>query len=378
MNDSQEFEEYEKSLEFLPMSFLKINKFPTLFNSNYYYKEDTQELEDKFNFKITFPQLFDFIKNFDKIFYEELNSANLISKNTNSITNSHSDLQDKFNYKDLHLIDEKVHEIIFNNLQLIENDFKKDSIISSFKCEEEWDKLNFYFNGWTKVHTIIVIIFTYIDLNNGEIKNNLSNYDKNILLWVALFHDIGKHVKLNHSLGEKFNEKVKSCDKLHPFKSAAIMLKLFFKHDFIKSHNSNDDKSYANIENLVDDTYHLLTKSGTFLSHKHDYILSLENFREIMNNLKQLIELNTDNKFIYDVIVLIAFHQSLPNMKEHMNHPLLEDEMIKEVFYSSRLIELMRILMVNDSAAHSMFARTSFSLEVNENLDNVQMKYKSL
>lgn len=378
MNNSEDLEEHQISFEHVPMSNLKLDKFSTLFNYKYY-TEDLQELNGNILFENNFPKLYEFIQKFDKILCEELISSDLISNNTNS--NSH----DKFFYKDLSLVDKKAFEVIHSNLQLIETDFKNDSITRLFKCGEEWDKLNFYFNGFTKLHSIIVLFFTYIDINNGQIKSVLTNYDKNILLWAALFHDIGKHVKLNNSLAEKYTGDVKSCDKLHPFKSAAIILKLFLKNNFIKSHNSKDDIKKISqgdeiIENLVDDTYNLLIKSATFIGEdgKHDYIISLENFTEIMSNLKKLIEINLENKFVYDVTVLIAFHQSLPNMKEHMNHPLLNDEMIKEVFYSSRLIELMRILMVNDSAAHSMFARASFSLEVNQNLDNVQMSYKIL
>lgn len=72
-----------------------------------------------------------------------------------------------------------------------------------------------------------------------------------------------------------------------------------------------------------------------------------------------------------DVFVLVTFHQSLPNTKLHMNKVLLEDHFIKQLF-DWRLLELMRIVMVNDSAAHSLFSGKSFAEEINKNLDELR------
>jgi hypothetical protein len=53
-----------------------------------------------------------------------------------------------------------------------------------------------------------------------------------------------------------------------------------------------------------------------------------------------------------------------------MNDPLLENEFTKQIF-DKRLLELMRIIMVNDSAAHSLFSGSSYSDELNSNLDKL-------
>ncbi len=54
-----------------------------------------------------------------------------------------------------------------------------------------------------------------------------------------------------------------------------------------------------------------------------------------------------------------------------MNKTLLEEKYIKQIF-DLRLLELMRIVMVNDSAAHTLFSGEVFTEEINENLNAVR------
>jgi hypothetical protein len=61
------------------------------------------------------------------------------------------------------------------------------------------------------------------------------------------------------------------------------------------------------------------------------------------------------------------FHQSFPNIDSFMNTPVLEEDQAK-VFYNIRLFQLMKFIMINDSAAHSGFAAKSFQDELNNNL----------
>ena len=76
------------------------------------------------------------------------------------------------------------------------------------------------------------------------------------------------------------------------------------------------------------------------------------------------------NEWIYDICVLIIFHQSLPNNEYCMNSPLLEEKYIK-IFFTKRLVELMRIIMIYDSASHSMFYGSSWIEPINSNIDEV-------
>ena len=82
------------------------------------------------------------------------------------------------------------------------------------------------------------------------------------------------------------------------------------------------------------------------------------------------IKSQEQNEWIYDISVLIIFHQSLPNNEWHMNSPLLEEKYIK-IFFTKRLIELMRIIMIYDSASHSMFRGSDWIIPINNNMDKV-------
>ena len=64
-----------------------------------------------------------------------------------------------------------------------------------------------------------------------------------------------------------------------------------------------------------------------------------------------------ENKWIYDIIILIIFHHSLPNDDKngkHLHNPLLDKKYIKELF-DLRLLELMRIILIYDSSSHCPF-----------------------
>jgi hypothetical protein len=54
-----------------------------------------------------------------------------------------------------------------------------------------------------------------------------------------------------------------------------------------------------------------------------------------------------------------------------MNKVLLEENFIKQLF-NLRLLELMRIVMINDSASHTLFSGQIFTEEINESLNNLR------
>ncbi len=85
------------------------------------------------------------------------------------------------------------------------------------------------------------------------------------------------------------------------------------------------------------------------------YVNSHENLQEIIDGLLWIKQSRKENEWLVDVLFLIIFHQSLPNNKAHMNKSILEENYLKQIF-DLRLLELMRIVMVNDSAAHSLFS----------------------
>ena len=80
------------------------------------------------------------------------------------------------------------------------------------------------------------------------------------------------------------------------------------------------------------------------------------------------------NEWIYDICVLIIFHQSLPNNDKKMNDPLLEEKYIK-IFFTKRLIELMRIIMIYDSASHSSFYGGIWIPQINKHIDEIDQLF---
>jgi hypothetical protein len=84
-----------------------------------------------------------------------------------------------------------------------------------------------------------------------------------------------------------------------------------------------------------------------------------------------ILEQSQGNNWIIDVVKLVMFHQSLPNAKSHMNQPILNSEEFKS-FFDNRLLQLMKIIMVNDSASHSKWINEGVTDEIIENLNKLK------
>ena len=74
-------------------------------------------------------------------------------------------------------------------------------------------------------------------------RDKLSDYDKNILYWAILFHDVGKFHEMNTIYKEDYS-KNKFIDKAHPFKSAIV-----FKQNIINKKLTffNDENEKKNL-----------------------------------------------------------------------------------------------------------------------------------
>ena len=69
-------------------------------------------------------------------------------------------------------------------------------------------------------------------------------------------------------------------------------------------------------------------------------------------------------------MILILFHQSLPNNNpalngRHINEPLLEEKYIKELF-DVHLLELMRIILIYDSSSHCLLSNSIWEQEIDK------------
>ena len=210
----------------------------------------------------------------------------------------------------------------------------------------------------TKRHTDIFFHLAYKYINSSL--STLNDYEKNVLYWTILFHDLGKHQKLNPYINEDFTNT--PLDKTHPFKSVIIFIRALLNNKLIPFNNEFLSK-YETFCDCLYKSYKTEDINVSLTKYNLSFIY-IDNIIEFLNYLKQWT-------WVYEVVILILFHQSLPNNEECMNYPLLPNEYICELF-DYRMLELMRIVMVYDSCSHSLFKGGNWVNEINKQLDKVR------
>ena len=201
----------------------------------------------------------------------------------------------------------------------------------------------------------------------------ISEYDKNILFWTILFHDLGKYQNMNPLIKEKIDTFY--FDKTHPFKSILIFLNSAFEHDLFYYPNDEYKNELNNI--YKDEFINSIYKSWNLESNDYNrnfYNISFK-YIEIIEKFFMKIKSQEKNEWIYDICILITFHQSLPNNEYRMNSPLLEEKYFK-IFFNKRLAELMRIIMVYDSSSHTMFYGSDWPEQINKNMDKIMTLFE--
>ena len=221
-------------------------------------------------------------------------------------------------------------------------------------------------------------LFFYIltVLENNMIKEKFVDYDINILYWVSLFHDIGKHQKM-HKIYEK-DYIYGILDKMHPFKSIILFIEILLEKKLFKISEEEltvFHKKFEEFKEIIYDSYEELPSTPNIMKTGDEnidkqkiYNISLKHFNEILDFLKYIKGLGDENNWIYDASVLIIFHQNIPNNEHNMNHPLLSNEQIKEVF-DLRLLEIMRVIMLLDSSTYTIFDNTEWEIQINKQID---------
>ena len=228
-----------------------------------------------------------------------------------------------------------------------------------------WDALD----KKIKNHTLLFLYMVEVFIN----RDKLSDYDKNILYWAILFHDIGKFHEMNTIYKEDYS-KNRRIDKAHPFKSAIVFIRTAINQKLIFFNDEKEKKEFIEFfeKRFVKALYEsfeekkIRNKKGIF------YDINFNNFDDIEKFLLKLKSLK-ENKWIYEVVILIIFHQSLPNNNpglhgRHINEPLLDEKYIKELF-DIRLIELMRIILIYDSSSHCVFFSSEWEQEIDKYFD---------
>ncbi len=114
--------------------------------------------------------------------------------------------EDENNLKEILKLFHNSHEI-----QHLYQKFLNDAIeMDIFKdldlfFKNEWDELKSKIKNYTNNHTISCLLMSMEDLNKKNEKEKekenefiYNDYDKNIILWVFLLHDIGKYINFSN------------------------------------------------------------------------------------------------------------------------------------------------------------------------------------
>lgn len=317
----------------LPLANLIIEKSYIPSTKEYPIPSNLPTIPDKKNiFESFFPVYLSFIKSIEKLFVEHIKKS-----------------EEKEIKKDLLIRQCVRHE-----------ESKYESELNEF-IGKFWVELKIP----TKVHTNIFFHLAYNQLE----KSKFNDYDKNILHWTILFHDTGKHQPMNPFIKEDLEEA--PVDKTHPFKSTIIFINSLLRAKLIYFPNEEKNKQFIkDFEDFSNCLYHsfVLEKNKKFKGTA--YNLSFQ-FLDEIEKFIMMFKDNKENYWIYDIVCLIIFHQSLPNNDEHMNRPLLPESHIVK-FFDLRLIELMRYIMVYDSCSHSLFKGGIWVQEINKHIDQLR------
>ena len=221
-----------------------------------------------------------------------------------------------------------------------------------------------------KYHTIIFSYMVEVFIN----RDKLSDYDKNILYWAILFHDVGKFHEMNTIYKEDYS-KNKYIDQAHPFKSAIVFIQTVINKKLVFFNDENEQKEFIDFFN--NSFTKAVYKSFEKTENKNNYLvynINFKNFDDIEKFLLKL-KLHKENKWIYEIMILIMFHQSLPNNESHLhgrhvNEPILDKKYIMELF-DVRLLELMRIILIYDSSSHCLFGNSKWEQKIDKHFNKL-------
>jgi len=210
----------------------------------------------------------------------------------------------------------------------------------------QWATLLQYTHGKICVHVFKMLFCVLRDPNFQK----LNKYDKNVILWATLLHDIAK----------RGTPLVPGKDAIHPFRSGMLTLRIFrdcFK--FIELSEEYMEKW----EDLSRDLYMPdVTDPKKELVQDHSKV----------NLVKEFIDRHITDGFVKEVFWLVFLHQSLPTIRDHMSRSILPSSEMN-IYFSKRLLTMMSIILINDSLSYLLFGRESkrkqYTDEINKNIE---------
>lgn len=189
----------------------------------------------------------------------------------------------------------------------------------------------------------------------------LDAHDQNLLLWVSLLHDISKVM-----------DKIGMKDPFHPFRSAARTIQCICEWGWAERPETGEAlrqsilRSFVIIwETEVPDTEQLPTLARG--------LLTLAGLPDGDNPAAEMRRVADKSRlFPLELVLLVMLHQSLTLLTQYKPLTALPDAAIP-LYFTNRLLRLMRILARRDSAAYNFenvrSLAESFQTQIAERMD---------
>jgi len=189
-----------------------------------------------------------------------------------------------------------------------------------------WKRMSSYADGQILVHLTAALV-SLLRLPDYQA---LSDDDKNLALWIVLYHDVAKEVKK----GKR--------DHTHGFRSAGNCGAGLMELEFVPP-----------VEPLRLYTWHGTLKNARIYSETHDdYVQDNRQLPDIMDGIDSLFDGRDSPTGL--IICGVLFHMSLNVVDDFpQSAPLTNDEI--KTYISPRLLPLLKVMMLTDNAAWALF-----------------------
>ena len=210
-----------------------------------------------------------------------------------------------------------------------------------------WRKLKFTSDGHIAFH----IYRCFYSMMRDPEFYNLSKYDRNILLWTILLHDICK----------RGSPEICGRDPIHPFKSAWQSLHYF-----------NDTFKFISLTKEDLDEWDEIFAEG-YVKKYHTEIQNHGILPKVKTFLDEKVK---ENNFVKEIIYYVLLHQSMCTISCFPHMSLLkpaEAEMPK--YFDKRMFGLFRIFLRHDSFSYLIYypeMRRKFGKEIDDNVKKLQ------
>eukprot|EP00347_Sterkiella_histriomuscorum_P012199 403369515 len=189
-------------------------------------------------------------------------------------------------------------------------------------------------------HTINVF---YCLINDQDYRLNCSSFERNVLKWAALMHDLKK---LSHPF-------IEGKDHMHPFKGGKCCLENFQKLGLIQVKTQNDLENFERLLTLINESKQPIYNNWRQnMDPKKSYCLDMHG-HHLLSEIFTLLwrDFAPRGSFVDLIFRLVFFHQSLPGLIEIP--PMVQMSPEERLIYcDTQFFKLIKILMKNDSLSY--------------------------